>query len=95
MHLTEDEIAVARLHVVRRRVGVFEKIIGRLDIIGMGKERRDAASWGRSHRFSNGHEAVGAAHVRHLGTTEMLLGPQMWLLGSAEAHDSCLLLRAC
>lgn len=95
MPRTEDEIAVARLHVVRRRVGVFEKILGRLAIIGMGTERRDAASWGRRHRFSHGHDAVGAAHGRPLGTTAMLLGPQMGLLGSAEAHDSCLLLRAC
>jgi hypothetical protein len=25
----------------------------------------------------------------------MLLGPQMWLLVSDEAHDACLLLPAC
>ena len=95
LHLAEDQLSVARLHVIRRRFGVFEQIIGCLDIIGMGKERGDAASRGRRHRFRNGHDAVGTAYVRHLGTAEMLLGPQMWLLVSDEAHDACLLLPAC
>src|SRR5712691_10854290 len=78
----------------RRRFGVFEPIIGCLDSIGMGKERGDAASRGRRHRFRNGHDAAGTAYVRPLGTAAMLLGPQLWLLVSDEAHDACLLLPA-
>ena len=95
MPLAEDKIAVSRLHVIRRRFGMFAQRLCRLDRLGMGKAPRDAAARGRRHRFRHGHDAVGAAHVRHLGTAQRLFGPPMWLLGSAEAQDACRLLPAC